>query len=272
MENNVLKVHIDYKQNIDLFEFTNSIIGLNNLYNIYTKSSNKPDNNKLFIKEIKQGSIIICITETTLNNLLPNIEPSLYLFTLYFINICKFLTEEDSKLADNLRLDIKILNNFKSIFKFISIKGNSFNININFGNKTINHYIKDTDALRGAINSENEIKRIKESGDKTLYEKVRLSFYQARNVQLSESYKGNTAIINEISKAPQLTSFIADRIRYDMLNSGDNPFNITFIVDVNVVLKDETLGLNNGNNIREYEILKLHTVIDNEDLLSDSND
>jgi hypothetical protein len=264
---NILRVHIDYKQDVDLFEFTNSIAGLNNLYNIYIKSRNMVDNNKLLIKEIKKGSIIIDIAENTINNVLPNMEPPLYLFTLYFVSFCKYLTDEDVKLADSLRLDIKILNNLKAIFKFISIKGNTLNISIHFGKKEVYYSVDEKKALRALVNAENEIKRIKDSGDKTLYEKVRLSFYQARNVKLSDSYRGNTAIISEISKAPQLVSFATDRLRYEMLNSGDNPFNITFIVDVSVNLKDEMIGINNGNNIKEYEILKMYSVIDNEDLL-----
>ena len=262
---NVLKIHINYKKNVDLFEFTNAIIGINNLYTMYTKSHSQ-ENNKLYIQEVNKGSIIIDIAEHTLNNLLPNIEPSLYLFTIYFIHLCKYLTEEESKLPDSYRLDIKILSNFKSIFKFISIRGNSLNLNIHFGKKEINYSIKDETAIRGLLNAGTEEKRIKETGDKTLYEKVRLSFYQARNVKLSDSYKGNTGVIKEISKTPQLLSFVSDKLRYDMLNTSDNPFNITFIVDVNIILKNETLSISNGNNIKEYEILKMYSVIDNEDL------
>ena len=89
-------------------------------------------------------------------------------------------------------------------------------------------------------------------------EKVELTLYQARDSVLSKSTRGNLGIINDVCEKPKPLSFSTDRLRYDITKAVSNPLNYTYIVDIEVKLKDGSLFLENHKDIKEFEILKLH--------------
>ena len=96
---------------------------------------------------------------------------------------------------------------------------------------------------------------------------VELDLYQARNSNLPKA--GSMGLIKDISDKPKVLSYANDRLRYDLTKAEDNPFNFTYMVDVQVKLKDGKNNYEDHRNIQEYEILKLHGVVSVEDMFEE---
>jgi hypothetical protein len=264
-----LDIQTDKTKEIELITLSNSMVAFNNLYYDYLKRNPKNEKSeyKLYVDELKTGSIILHIFEIA-PHVLPNIPPQLYSFMENFITILDFLS---SKTKDNnlsIKLNINMLRNIKIFITLIKDSDGKLNIVLPFGKQIINNNYTTEDSLKISDRCDKEIKKIQESGDSIIKEKVYLKLYQARNSNLSLSNAGNIGIIEEISKIPIVLSFVNDRLKYDITKGETNPFNYIYIVDIEIKFKDETKGYNEGRNITEYIILKLHGSVEEKDLFN----
>lgn len=264
----ILQLKIDNKQDLDLQDFNDAVQSLGNQYYSHLKACNAKrikSTHKLYIKEIKQGSIIIELCEKA-PELLPAIAPSIVEFGCYITHTMDYLVgRKDSLKREITKRDFL---DFKNIFKLsANLKGNITGfIGLNFGGDVVvnNHY-NDTEAAAGQNKCNKEIEIINEREPESfIKERVNLDLYQARNSNLSKA--GNMGIISEVSDKPKVLSYATDRLRYDLTNAEDNPFNYTYLVDVEVKMREGKSNYDDHRNIFGYEILKLHSTIETKDM------
>lgn len=265
-----LSITIKNRQEIELFEFTSSMASLNEDYTrfVCSKGSDLKNRCKLYIDKIVPGSIVVELIEKA-PDILTCVTPVLVDYTILLVNTLDYLAGKNKKLPD-----FKFVReNFSNIKKLVevaaNVTGNTINFKLNIGNKvTINNQYSSTDANAIQNQCEKEIKRLDQSGESLIKEKVSLNLYQARDSVLSKSTRGNLGIIEEVSDKPKPLSFSTDRLRYDITKAESNPLNFTYIVDIEVKLKDGSLFLDSYKDIKEYEILKLHGPVQIEDLFT----
>lgn len=263
----ILQLKIDNKQDLDLQEFNNAVQSLGNQYYSYLKASNTKQiksTHKLYIKEVRKGSIIIELCEKA-PELLPAIVPCIVEFSGYITNAMDWLIGKTPEIRHQLAK--KDFLDFKNLFQLAAnLKGNSIGfVGINFGTVKVDHQYNDIEAGAGQNKCLREIEAINEiEPESFIKEHVELELYQARNSNLSKA--GSMGIIKDISDKPKVLSYANERLRYDLTKAEDNPFNFTYTVDVQVKLKDGKNNYEDHRNIQEYEILKLHGVVSMEDM------
>lgn len=268
MESPKLIIKIENKQDIELFEFVSSIASLNEEYARFVahKGGDFKNKCKLCIDKIIQGSIVIELIEKA-PDVLPGITPVLVDYSVFLTGAFDYLSGKTKNLPSLFKYARETFLNFKKIMEVAAnIKGNSINFNLNFGKTVINNSYTHTDANAIQNQCEKEIKRLDQSGESLIKEKVTLSLYQARDSVLSKSTRGNLGIIEEVSEKPKPISFSNDRLRYDITKAESNPLNFTYIVDTEVKLKEGSMFLDSYKDIKEYEILKLHGPVDKNEL------
>ena len=262
----VLQIKIDNKQNLDLRDFNKAVKSLENQYYSYLERSDIPEakTNRLYIKEVGKGSIIIELCEQA-SALSPAMTPCIIAFTRHLIDVMSYLSGK--KKQNKHELSKKDINDFKNIFQLSANKnGNSTSFTgLNFGTFAVNNSYDSNESVAGHNECSKMIKQIKKiEGDKFIKEKVELDFYLASNSNLSKV--GKMGIINEVSDTPKVLSYANDRLRYDLTKAEDNPLSFKYTVDIEVKLKDGRNNYDNHLDIKEYEILKLHGVISKEDI------
>lgn len=266
-EDAILRITIENKEDIELFEFTNAMQALSNQY--YSFLNAKTDtkirqNYKLYVRKLTHGSIIIDLCEKA-PDILPALTPVIVEFSSYLIATFDYLCGE---IKDKLyQLSKNDLLNFKKIFEPIAnISGNKIGfLGINFGTININKTYTNTQASAVQNKCDKETKLLESGDNNIIKQQMELILYQARNSNISNTLKGNLGIIRDVSDKAKPLSFANDRLKYDITNAEDNPFNFVYIVDLEIKLKDTRYGFENHFNIREYEILKLHNLLNKED-------
>ena len=265
-----LRITIENQNEIELFEFANSMASLNDEYNRYLsqKGTKKKPECRLYIHKISEGSTVIELIERA-PELLPGVAPTLVEFSRLIVLTYDYLNGKEKKLPDHYKFRVPDFANFSKLVELAAnFKGNTIGfLGLNFGGQVVNHIYNSTEAAAIQNQSEREIKKLKASGDSLIKENILLRLYQARDSQLSVSAQGNLGIIEEISSQPKVLSFANDRLRYDITRAEQNPFNFTYSVDIEVRLREGSLSLDNHSDIKGYEILKLHGPIQNQDLL-----
>lgn len=261
--NPILRIKIDNKSSLDLFEFTNAMIALNNQYHsLISSKSNKEEatNHKLYINQISNGSIIIdlCVLAHPLLNFITNHIDE---FAYFLVSVWDYLIGDISILPYNL--SIKDWTDHKKILEIVSsFNGNIFSLITINCNSNINKSYSSIEANAAQNQCDKEIKKLQSFQVNVIKEKVELKLYQMRNSNLSISLQGNMGIIPEINPKPKVLSFANDRIRYDITKAEENPFNCVYNVDVEIHLKDEKKDFLDHKNIKEYEILKIHGIVE----------
>lgn len=265
-----LSITINNKQDVELFEFTSSMASLNEDYTrfVCSKGPDLKNRCKLYIDKIIPGSIVLELIEKA-PEVLPGIAPILVDYTTLLISTLNYLSGKVTKLPDFKFARENFINIKKLVEVAANVSGNTINFNLNYRSKVIiNHKYSSTDANAIQNQCEKEIKRLDKSGESLIKEKVNLNLYQARDSVLSKSTRGNLGIIEEISDKPKPLNFSTDRLRYDITKAESNPLNFTYIVDIEIKLKDGSLFLENHKDIKEYEILKLYGPVENSDLFN----
>lgn len=255
-----LSITIKNSQEIELFEFTSSMASLNEDYTrfVCSKGSDLKNRCKFYIDKIVPGSIVVELIEKA-PDFLPCVTPVLVDYTNLLVNTLDYLSGKNKKLP-NFKFVRENFSNIKKVVEVAAnVTGNTINFNLNVGNKvTINKQYSSTDANAIQNQCEKEIKRLDQSGESLIKEKVSLNLYQARGSFLSKITRGNLGIIEEVTDKPKPLNFSTDRLRYDITKAESNPLNFTYIVDIEVKLKDGSLFLDSHKDIKEFEILKLH--------------
>jgi len=255
MEYPVLTIEIKNKEPVELLDLTNSLLSLSDEYKRFMMQADisvVPEGIKLYIKEIRTGSIITDIIAMA-PAALPFLEhaKTVVTFATYFRTSIEYLL---GKTVDKKPLLTKQnLNNIASFLEpiakdsasqvnsHVTINGNItniFNYNSVEANAIQNRAKKDIESLKEPVIG--------------IKEKVLLYWYQARNDPGSKV--GDRALIESIHKTPVKAIFLNDAIKAQMLYVPENPFRSAYIVDVQVDTINERPAL--------YKILQVHERFD----------
>ncbi|WKZ15466.1 MAG: hypothetical protein QY317_16345 [Candidatus Jettenia caeni] len=237
-EEGVLKIEIRNNQPVELFDLTNTFINLCEHYRhfiadykIRYKETVLPENIKLYIKEIKTGSII-----TDLVAFAPCVLPialqvnTIIEFSIHLKNSYYYFLGKNNKPRTYEKHEY---NQFSNIIEPIAKDhGSQINISttingdvhLNFGLNSM-----EANAIQNAI--ERELKLISAT-QKDRHEKVLLYLYQAKGDV--DSNTGNKGIIEKISLSPIKVIFDNEEIKRNVLLNVKNPFLMAYIVDVEV--------------------------------------
>jgi hypothetical protein len=265
----VLQITINNKEDIELFEFASSMSSINNQYYrfISQKERSQRADCRLYVHKISEGSIVIDICEKA-PEVLPALVPIIVDYSSFLISTLEYLAGRAPRLPPFYKfMPVDFLNFKKMIEVAANVQGNSIGfLGVNFGKVVVNHTYSHIDANAAQNKCDKEIKRLEQSGDSLVKEKVNLNLYQARDSVLSKTTRGNLGIIEEISEFPKPLSFVGERLQYDITKAEKNPFNFIYSVDVEIKLKEGSMFLESHKDIKEYEILKLHGPIEKKDL------
>ena len=231
-----LTIKIENKKPVELIDFTDSFSSLGNQYYKFLSESEdfslKPET-KLYIKEIKSGSII-----AELSDLVPLVIPfaensnSVIEFTGFLKKGFDYFlgkTEEKPK-----EFDLKDCTNFNNIIKPIAKDNGSnvlFNADWNFEGATVNFIFNSVDA--NAI--QNGIRKEKESlKEPTQNIKKKVLFYWDSAKYDDKSKAIDRGFIDSIHGTALKVTFEDDTTKSKMLDIEENPFHLAYIVDVEI--------------------------------------
>jgi len=251
-----LTIQIDNKKAIEITDFTDSFKALGNEY--YKFLSENPNyklnkDAKLYIKEIKTGSIITVLTDLT-PIAIPFIEHSVAVIA--FANYLKYGFDYFLGKSEKIQnYDLKDCTNFNDIIKPIA-KDNGSNIvftgDCNIETQTINYFYNSIEANAIQNGIVKERLALKETQISDLREKVIMAFFQTRSNIGSE--KGNKVIIDDIQKGISTNVFfVNEELKKTILKGEENPNNYLYLVDVKI----ETVS----EKIVAYRVLKLHETL-----------
>lgn len=253
-EESKLQVHIEYSNKIELAHYITSLNSINEEYSQYiSKASNhlQPEDIKLFVNEIRTGSIItdlIAYSPTMLafaehaNTLLD--------FTKYLASTINILrTKTIKEIATNQEITQSSLTNIQGLVEPIinDSKGKISFEGINFGNNcNVSFIINSTDA--NEIYEKAQLaKNFKPSPDTNIKEQVLLVFTQTN--ASTKNTNNDKGVIESISKNTVKIRFANDGLKKDML-FNQHPYGVAFVVDVEIQTIHDKPFI--------YKILKLH--------------
>lgn len=126
MESEILSVKIDNKKPIELLEFTNTILGFNNCYNIWCKDNKiEIEDRGLYINELKEGSKIVDFIK----------KKSLKLFKEQTFNIfIKFYEEQINKLLEE-KIEEVLKKYYKPIQQSLNYAKNDYQSHLSLESK-----------------------------------------------------------------------------------------------------------------------------------------
>ncbi|MDY0270410.1 hypothetical protein [Trichloromonas sp.] len=249
-----LTIEIDNSKPVELIELSQSFQSFADEYRRYLLRKEEQaiaDDIKLYIKEIRSGSIIADLVALSAIAL-PFVENSNTIigFGDYLKKAFDYLT---GKSENKPNLEKANYENLARIIEPIA-KDNASQINCSTivnGNLVVNVHL-DSPAANAAQNVANrEIRALKEPTT-GLKEKVLLHWYQARND--AKSTTGDKAIIESIQKGPVKAIFAHAGIKAKMLLDAENPFIHAYVVDVVVETINDRPAL--------YKIIDVHEKID----------
>ncbi|WP_375323330.1 hypothetical protein [Flagellimonas sp. GZD32] len=250
---------IEYKDPIEISEFTKSLNGFSNEYKKFVKDNyghEFPVDAKLHIEKIEEGSVLATLVEYQ-DLILPFVgevntvwEFGKNLKTLYD----HFLGNNNK--PDDLKYDVKDLQNIADILAPGTHKENKITINV-YGDHNnvpvLNADSIDASAMTHRIGQE---KKMLETPKSSKYTKQAFYFDQAKKDIGSKS--GNFGIIENLYPFRLKVIFEDDKLdKTAMLHGEHNPLMATYIVDVEVQMVKEKPKI--------YKILKLHEIIHDDD-------
>jgi hypothetical protein len=256
-----LIIKIENKKPIELFDLTKSLVSLANQFDSYTSKNGDCKENreaKLYVKEIKSGSVILELIELATAGMIPFVENANTI--IGFAQFCKktlnyFLKNE----GDKPELSPTDFKEFSTILTPVAKdNGSQFNLSTTINGNLelhLNLNSTETNALQNIFKKEIEQLKIPEQINE-LQQSVLLTWYQARNDIKSKI--GNKGVIEELSKKPLNITFENEEIKAEMLHSDINPFNTAYVVDVKIQTIQEKPAA--------YKVIKMHEYFDiNED-------
>lgn len=250
-----LRIEIKNKEPIELIDLTNSFLGLASEYKQYIEKEYpllKDEDVKLYVKEIKTGSIITDVVSIA-PYLLPFTEHinSIKEFSKYLKIVYDYLL---GKTTEKTSLTKTSYENFAKIIEPVAKdKAGQMNFS-NFTNNGVMNVVLNLNSIEAnaAQNMiEKEVNKLKEPV-MGLKEKVVLHWYQARNDPKSKV--GDRAIIESIQMESVKTIFNNDDVKAKMILGSENPFTSAYIVDVIIDTIDNKPAL--------YRILTVHERIE----------
>lgn len=253
-----LTIEIKNTEPVELMDLTHSLSSLADEYKKFLSRSESvmnTDNIKLYVKEIKTGSIITELTALA-PFALPFIEhaATIIKYAEYLKGMFEYLTGKTGKPQEII--EKQTFQNLTNIIEPVAKdKGSQFNIGamtVN-GDVTVNFGLSSLEANAAQNTARREIDRLKEP-DTGMHSQVLMYLYQARNDVTSTT--GDKAIIESIHAGPVKTVFANESIKSKVLADESNLFKKAFVVDAAV----ETIA----GVPKLYRIAEIHDIFDRE--------
>jgi len=258
-----LIVEISNKQPIELVDLTKSLLSLASQFSSYVEKNgtNKEEREaRLFVKEIKSGSVIIELIELATIGLIPFAENmnTIFEFATYCKNVFIYILKGNKSEENMLELTPTDYRELSAIVNPIA-KDNASQINFSTtvnGNVTLNFNIDSTqsNAIQNIVKRQLNILKQPES-ENDIYEKVVFTWFQARSNIKSKI--GNKGLIENLNKKALNVIIENDKIKEEMLHSDNNPLKTAFVVDAKIE--------NINGKPAVYRILNLHEYFDIEE-------
>jgi len=252
-----LIVKIDNKEPIELVDLTKSLLSLASQFSTYTEQyghSKEEKEAKLYVKEIRQGSVIVELFEMATIGILPFMENcnTIVDFAKFFKTTCEYLLTGNGDKPELTQSDYKELSAI--VNPIAKDKASQMNVSTTInGNVVFNFNLDSTqsNAIQNIIKEEIEKSKLPSTQD-DIITKVVLTWFQARGNIKSKS--GNKAVIEEVSKKELNVIFEDETTKEKVLHSDINPFTTAFVVDVKIITVQNKPAI--------YKILKLPEYFD----------
>lgn len=261
MEHDVkLAIEIKNKNPVELADYAHSMMSLGIEYNRQLGSGTyavSPDDVKLYVKEVRSGSIITELVAAAAPYTIPFAEHSgtILEYAKHLKGWIEWLTGRNGQ--PPAEIDKTTLQNIHSIVEPIA-KDNGSQLNIGAinitGEVTLNLTVSSLDANAIQNSVRRHIEAMKEPAT-GIHEQVVMYWAQARNQ--TDNKSGDKARIESIHKGDVKVRFANDKLKETMLHATPFPFSRSFVVDVAVETREGRPVL--------YKVLELHETIDNDD-------
>ena len=232
IDENKLTIKIDNRQPVELFDLTHSFSSLADEYKRHLSQEAiviSPDEIKLYVKEIRTGSIIADLVALA-PNVLPFVEhtKTIISFTNYLKIAYDYLIGRELKKPHLTRVNYENL--IGIVNPIAKDKSSQINIHNTFnGNVSVTINMTSTEANAAQNTARREIDALM-APTNNFVESVLIYWYQARNDPKSQT--GDKAIVESVQKTPVKAIFDNDALKEKMLLDADNPFNLAYIVDL----------------------------------------
>lgn len=248
-----LTIKIEHSLPVELVDFTKGLTGLADEYRRFVKLQSGlaiTDDVKLYIKEIRSGSIITDLVALSASGL-PFIENTVSVldFSKYLAVAFNFLT---GKSAERPAFTKQNLENINQLLEPIA-KDNAAQFNCNTtinGDVHLTINMSSLEAKAAQHSADREMKAMKDPVT-GYHEMVVLYWYQARNDMAGGT--GDKAIIESIQRYPVKTICATPETKAAMIRDQGNPFTSAFLVDLNVETIDDKPVL--------YKVTKVHELL-----------
>lgn len=254
-----LVIEILNKKPVELEDLTKSLVAFANQFENYVSEhgQRKEDREaKLYVKEIRTGSIILELIEFASKTAIPFLENASTIigFAGHLKDAYNFIMGKYDK-----EKPIEITNTeYKDLSQIVNPVANDNGSQINIS-ATVNNHIENQIIINSL--EANALQNIIEKAvqqNKTLAleddvkRKVLLKWWQTRTDVKAKA--GNKGIIDEFSTKPINITFEDEKLNEEMLHGEYNPNEVAYVVDV----KLQTVG----GKLAAYKVVKFHEVID----------
>lgn len=255
-----LVIEIHNKKPIELLDLTKSLVAFANQFDSYVSANGqrKEDREaKLYVKEIRSGSVIFELVEFASKTAIPFLENASTIigFAGHLKDAYNFImgkSKEDDKPLEITNTEYKDLSQI--VNPVANDNGSQINISATVNNHIENQFVinsLDANAVQNLID-----KALKESKtpelDNDTKKKVLLKLWQIRTDVKAKA--GNKGIIDELSSKTMNIVFEDEKLNEEMLHSDYNPNEVVFVVDV----KLQTVG----GKLAAYKVVKFHETLD----------
>jgi len=245
-EQNLLKVHIEYKNTIPLFEFKEILEGLNNQYqkHLPPKKDNE-ENEILLIKEIRPGSIDIHLVASIIPLISDMNNITTFITTIKsLLNWLSTLKGQKPKYtSDDVKDIVSMVRPITNIDRSIHISSNGNNNETCIIDHVIAKKIQDNAPVAYA-----QLLPVERPPAEELLTKNNtvLRFKQVENEE--KNNKNTKGIIDEIDSKPYPIMF-AEGLKNPIIHGDPNPLKKNYLVDIKIQKID--------NKIKSYTVLKI---------------
>lgn len=250
-----LKIEINNNSPIELAELTKSLISLSNQYNSFVKKHGYTEEERqarLYVKEIKSGSVILDLYEIASIGLIPFIEHTNTIigFAGYLKKAVNYFLKKEDNDSDKPEISTQDCKDLSQIVNPIANdSGSQMNVSV-VNNGNVQNYLfldsNDSNALQNILKK--EVKELQEPQTGDLIKGAIMTFYQTRSSVKSKT--GNKVIIDDgVKGKPINVVFESPKIKKQILKGDDNPYNFAYQVDVKLKTSD--------GKIIAYEVVKL---------------
>ncbi len=256
-----LRIEIKNQKPLELLELTKSLISLANQFNSYVTEHGQTKNDreaKLYVKEIKSGSVIMELVEFASKTAIPFAEnvSTIVGFAGHLKKVYNFFLGKEKELPNTFNQS-----DYKDLSQIVNPIANDNAAQLNVSttvNGDLNLYLTlnstESNAVQHIIEKKSKELKLPSTISAT-NNKVLLTLYQMRTDIKAKA--GNKGIIEDIHDKPLNLIFDDESINQSMLHGDFNPNDKIFVVDVIVQTS--------GGKPAAYKITQFHEAFDKVD-------